>query len=136
MDMNGLLSGLASSQSQASGCGHEKRCCNNNNNNNNNGIFGGSSIILIIILLCFCGGFGGQGQNSGTVCGCDPKHVKELCRVGGSSGGCGGFGGGFGGEGGSGIWIIIVILLLFCGGRKQNRGCTNNFINIDNDEDC
>ncbi|GCD09806.1 hypothetical protein [Clostridium tagluense] len=124
MDMNGLLSGLASAQNN--GCDHNKKCCCNNNNNN--GIFGGSSIILIIILLCFCGGFGGQGQDCGTVCGCDPKHCKELCRCGPiNNGGCGGFGG-FGSGNGC-WWIIILILLCTCG--NQNRGCGSN-----NDDCC
>jgi len=122
MDMNSLLSGLAESQKNGS-----KKCdCDNDRNN------GGSSIILIIILLIlFCG----QGQrDSGTVCGCDPKHCKELCRCGPSSSGgfgLGGFGGGCGGfGGGSGIWIIVLILLFVSTGR-QNKGCTNNIINLD-----
>ena len=116
MDMNSLLSGLAESQKNGS-----KKCdCDNNNNN------GGNSIIFIIILLIlFCSQ--GQVRDSGTVCGCDPKHCKELCRCGPIS--SGGFGlGGFGG--GSGIWIIILILLFVSSGR-QNKGCTNNIINLD-----
>lgn len=129
MDMNSLLSGLADSQKNGS-----KSCsCNNNGNNGNCGGNGGNSIIWIIVLLfLFCG----QGQqDSGTVCGCDPKHCKELCRCGGSSNGNGIFGlGGLGGGcgGGSGIWIIILILLFVCSGNgRQNKGCTNNIINLD-----
>jgi len=113
VDMNGLLSGLANSQN--SGCDQNKKCCNNNN-----GIFGGNGIILIIILLIFCGGFGGQQVDNGTVCGCDPKHCKELCRCGPSAvGGIGGLGSGFGSW-----WIIILILLFACG--NQNKGCCSN----------
>ena len=38
------------------------------------------------------------GQNNGTVCGCDPKHCKELCRC-GSTNNSGIFGlGGLGGD--------------------------------------
>jgi len=126
MDMNSLLSGLAESQKNGS-----KKCDCNNNNNNNNG--GGNSIIwIIVLLLLFC--CQGQGQDSGIVCGCDPKHCKELCRCGPSTGGgfgLGGFGGGCGGfGGGSGIWIIILILLFACSGGR-NKGCTNNIINVD-----
>ena len=138
MDMNSLLSGLAESQKNGS-----KKCdCNNNHNDgcgcNNGGGFGGgggSIIWIIILLILFCGQ--GQGRDCGTVCGCDPKHCKELCRCGSSNSGgfgLGGFGGGFGGGcgGGSGIWIIILILLFACGGNnRQSKGCTNNIINLD-----
>ena len=129
MDMNGLLSGLASAQGNKGG-----KSCNNNGN-----CGGGNNIIWIIVLLFLVGGAGFGGQNvGGTVCGCDPKHVKKLCKVGGTStggfGGLGGFGGGLGCDGG-GIWIIIILLLFFCNGNK-NRGCTNNIINVDSDEDC
>lgn len=127
MDMNSLLSGLAESQKNGS-----KKCdCDNNNNNN-----GGNSIIwIIVLLLLFCS----QGQvDSGTVCGCDPKHCKELCRCGPSKTGgfgLGGLTGGLGGcGGGSGIWIIILILLFACSGGK-NKGCTNNIINLDGCEE-
>ncbi|MEK6266312.1 MAG: hypothetical protein N2B06_16320 [Clostridium sp.] len=129
--MNGLLSGLASAQGNKGG----------KNNNRGNGGFGGGGILWILVLLFLAGGTGLAGQNDGgTVCGCDPKHVKKLCKVGGSTGngygglGLGGFGGGLGADGG-GIWIIIILLLCFCGGNK-NRGCTNNIINVDSDEDC
>jgi len=123
VDMNGLLSGLANSQNN--GSDHDKKCCNNNN-----GIFGGSGIfVIIIILLFFCGGFGGQGQDCGTVCGCEPKHCKELCRCGAPTnvGGFGGFGGGCGSGFGSGFgiwWIIILIFLFSC--NNQNKGCCSN----------
>lgn len=132
MDMNGLLSGLASAQGNKGG-----KSCNNNGNCGRG--FGGNNIIWIIVLLFLVGGAGFGGQNEGgVVCGCDPKHVKKLCKVGGATGtgygGLGGFGGGLGGDGG-GIWVIIIILILFCGGNK-NRGCTNNIINVDSDEDC
>ena len=141
MDMNGLLSGLADSQKN----GSNKSCnCNNNgggcNNDGIGGFGGGGSIIWIIILLIlFCGQ--GQGQDNGTVCGCDPKHCKELCRCGPSTNngifGLGGFGGGCGGYGGgSGIWIIILILLFACSGNgRNNKGCTNNIINLDSCDD-
>ena len=42
----------------------------------------------------------------------------------------GGFGGGCGGSGNGGWWIIILILLFTCG--RQNKGCSNNIINLDN----
>lgn len=131
MDMNGLLSGLASAQGNTGG---NKKCCNNNNNNGIGGFGGGNSIIwIIIILLIFCGGFGGQ-QDCGTVCGCEKKHCKELCRCGGGSnvggfGGLGGFGGGCGS--GFGIWWIIILIFLFSCGNNQNKGCTTNIINVD-----
>ena len=138
--MNSLLSGLSCGKGNSGGkcnCGNGGRDCDDRG-----GCGGGNSIIWIIILLCLCGGFG-QGQNTGTVCGCKPKHCKELCRCGSSNtGGYGGFGGfgGFGGGcgGGSGIWLIIILLLCFCGGNgRQGKGCTNNFINLDNcEEDC
>ncbi|MBZ9688976.1 hypothetical protein G9F72_021900 [Clostridium estertheticum] len=115
MDVNELLSGLT----RKNECCPTRRCCNNNNNNN--GIFGGSSLIIIIILLCFCGGFGGERIESGTVCGCDPKHCKELCRCGSSNvGGCGGFGG-FGS--GFGSWFIIIIIILLFSNNNRNRCC-------------
>jgi hypothetical protein len=130
MDMNSLLSGLADSQKS----GNNKSCnCNNNGGGcDNGGIGGGSGIWIIVLLLLFCS----QGQqDNGTVCGCDPKHCKELCRCGSSTTGNGIFGlGGLGGGcgGGSGIWIIILILLLVCSGNgKNNKGCTNNIINLD-----
>lgn len=117
MDMNGLLSGL--SNSQGNDCGPTKKCCNNNN-----GIFGGNGIILIIVLLFLCGGLGQGQQNCGTVCGCDPKHCKELCRCGSSNvGGCGGLGGL--GTGNGCWWIIILLLLCFCGGN-QNKKCSDD----------
>jgi hypothetical protein len=119
--MNGLLSGLASSQgSQGNDCDHDhnKKCCNNNN-----GIFGGNGIILIIVLLFLCGGLGQGQQNCGTVCGCEKKHCKELCACGSSSSGCGGIGGLGGlGSGYGSWWIIILLLLCFCGGN-QNKKC-------------
>ena len=68
----------------------------------------------------YVGGFG-QGQDCGTVCGCEPKHCKELCRCGSSNNGglCGL--GGLGGLGsGNGCWWIIILILLFaCGMAKQ-----------------
>jgi len=133
MDMNSLLSGLA--ESQKNGSNSNKNCgCNNNGNG------GGNSIVwIIVLLLIFCSQ--GQAPVSGTVCGCKPKHCKEYCRcgvsepvgyggglgLGGLGGGCGGFGGG------SGIWIIILILLFACTGNngRNNKGCTNNIINLD-----
>ncbi|MCB2292937.1 hypothetical protein LGK95_05300 [Clostridium algoriphilum] len=133
MDMNSLLSGLAESQKNGS-----KKCdCDCDNNRNN----GGSSIIwIIVLLLLFCSQ--GQGADSGTVCGCEKKHCKELCRCGPSTNGngifgLGGFGGGCGGfGGGSGVWIIILILLLVCSGNgRNNKGCTNNIINLDSCDD-
>jgi len=126
MDMNSLLSGLADSQKN----GSNKGCNNNDNDCNNGGGFGGGNSIIwiIVLLLLFCSQ--GQGQDNGTVCGCDPKHCKELCRCGSSGSGNGLFGlGGLGG--GSGIWIIILILIFACSGGKQNKGCTNNIINLD-----
>ncbi|MBU3161293.1 hypothetical protein KPL37_16400 [Clostridium frigoris] len=136
MDMNDLLSGLADSQKN----GSNKSCnCNNDGGgcNNGGGLGGGSGIWIIVLLLLFCSQ--GQGQDNGTVCGCEPKHCKELCRCGGSSNnglfGLGGLGSGCGG--GSGIWIIVLILLLVCSGNgRNNKGCTNNIINLDScDED-
>jgi|GEM_PF-1229713 len=136
MDMNSLLSGLAESQK------NNKKCCKNDCDcDNNNGILGGggSIIWIIVLLLIFCGQ--GQGQDNGTVCGCDPKHCKELCRCGPTNNngifGLGGFGGGCGGfGGGSGIWIIILILLLVgTGNNNRGKGCTNNIINLDCDEE-
>jgi hypothetical protein len=127
VDMNSLLSGLANSQNNA--CCPTKKCgCGNNN-----------SIIWIIILLCLCGGFG-QGKGNNCVYGCKKKHCKKYCKCScndscGCETGCGtgGLGlGGFGGLGsGAGCWWIIILVLLFtCG--KQNRGCSNNIINLDN----
>lgn len=120
MDMNGLLSGLASAQGNQGGSGHGGggQC-----GGNNNGLFGGGIIWIIVLLFLFAGI--GQGQNNGTVCGCEPKHCKELCRCGSTNvGGCG-----FGGLGGLGSgngcwWIIILILLFACG--NQNKPCKNN----------
>ena len=139
MDMNGLLSGLADAQKN----GSNKSCnCNNKGNCGGDGLFGGggSIIWIIVLLLLFCSQ--GQGQDCGTVCGCEKKHCKELCRCGSSANGngifgLGGLGGGLGGcGGGSGIWIIILILLLVCSGNgKQNKGCTNNIINLDSCEE-
>jgi len=134
MDMNSLLSGLAESQkSESKGCK-----CNNGGGGCNNG--GGNSIVwIIVLLLIFCSQ--GQGRG-GTVCGCKPKHCKEYCRCGGDEpvGYGGGFGlGGFGGGcgGGSGIWIIILILIFACSGNngRNNKGCTNNIINLDSCDD-
>ncbi len=142
--MNSLLSGLNSGKGNSGGncnCGNGGGSCDVGGGGRGCGTGGGNSIIWIIILLCLCGGFG-KGQECGTVCGCEKKHCKELCKCGSSnSGGFGGFGGvgGFGGGcgGGSGIWIIIILLLCFCGGSgKQGKGCTNNFINLESDEDC
>lgn len=125
MDMNSLLSGLAQSQNNGS------KKCDCDNNNNNNGILGGNPIIWIIVLLFLCGGLG--GQNNGTVCGCDPKHCKELCRCGGTNNnglfGLGGLNGACGG--GSGIWLILLLIVFACGGN-QKKCCTNNIINLDN----
>lgn len=141
--MNSLLSGLSSGKGNSGGncnCGNGGGSCDVGGGCGGGcGTGGGNSIIWIIILLCLCGGFG-KGQECGTVCGCEKKHCKELCKCGSSNSGgfCGfgGFGGGCGG--GSGIWIIIILLLCFCGGSgKQGKGCTNNFINLDNcEEEC
>jgi hypothetical protein len=138
MDMNGLLSGLASAQGNKGG-----KSCNNNGNCGKGG-FGGGGIIWIIVLLFLVGGAGFGGQNQGGIqCGCRKKDLREFCSCGSSGsgyggaggyGGLGGLGGGLGCDGG-GIWIIIILLLCFCGGNK-NRGCTNNIINVDSDEDC
>jgi hypothetical protein len=132
--MNGLLSGLASAQ------GNQGNQGGNNNGKGGHGGFGGGGLIWIIALLFLVGGAGLGGQNeSPVVCGCDPKHVKKLCKVGGSTGngygglGLGGITNGLGADGG-GIWIIIILLLFFCNGNKS-RGCTNNIINVDSDED-
>ena len=123
MDMNSLLSGLGNSRNND--------CCSNKKCDCNDGGFGGNnSIIWIIILLCCCGGFG-KGQSCGTVCACKRKHCKEYCRCGCDSG-HGGFGGGFGGFGGGNCWWIIILVLLFTCNGRQNRGCTNNIINLDN----
>ena len=121
MDMNSLLSGLASSQNN--GCCPTKKCgCGGNNN---------SIILIIIILLCCCGGFG-QGRRNESFCGCKPKHCKKYCRCDCEDKCEDGFGGGFGGcfGGGFGCWWIIILILLFTCGR-QNRGCSNNIINLD-----
>ncbi|MBX4258352.1 hypothetical protein KTC96_17315 [Clostridium estertheticum] len=142
--MNSLLSGLAESQKNGSNkscnCNNDGGGCNNGGNCGGGfggGFGGGSGIWIIVLLLLFC--CQGQGQDNGTVCGCEPKHCKELCRCGSSSNGNGYFGlGGFGGGcgGGSGIWIIILILLLVCSGNgRQNKGCTNNIINLDSCDD-
>lgn len=122
MDMNSLLSGLASSQKPGSG----KNC----GTGGLGGFGGGNSIIWIIILLCLCGGFG-QGAETGSVCACKKKHCKEYCKCGFDSGvgGLGGFGGGNGCW-----WIIILLLLCTCGtgiGGRGGRGCTTNIINVD-----
>ena len=81
----------------------------------------------------------GRREVGGSICGCDPKHVKKFCKVtcndpcesdgGFGLGGFGGLGGGCGG--GSGIWILILILLFVSSGN-QKKGCTNNIINLDN----
>lgn len=136
MDMNDLLSGLGNSRNNSS-CNTKKCDCGSGGF----GGFGGgnNSIIWIILLLCFCCGGFGKGQGIGTVCACKKKHCKEYCKCGSDDygyGGLGGFGGfgGFGGGLGSGYgcwWIIILLLLCTCNG-KQNRGCTNNIINLDN----
>jgi hypothetical protein len=134
VDMNSLLSGLANSQNN--GCCSTKKCgCGGNNN----------SIIWIIILLCICGCGQGKGHGSNCFYGCKKKHCKKYCKCSccdscgcdsGHDGGFGGLGSGFGGFGGLGSggfgcwWIIILILLCTCG--KQNRGCSNNIINLDN----
>jgi hypothetical protein len=117
VDMNGLLSGLASAQGNSGGGG--QGC-----GNNNNGIFGGG-IIWIIVLLFLVGGIG-QGQNNGTVCGCDPKHCKELCRCGSNnnSGLCGLGGLGGLGSGNGCLWIILLLIVCFCG--NQNKPCKNH----------
>ncbi|MFT5871766.1 MAG: hypothetical protein ACI8WT_000687 [Clostridium sp.] len=131
--MNSLLSGLAESQKNG---GNKNNNCNNNGNCGGGGGFGGggSIIWIIVLLLIFCGQ--GQGQDCGTVCGCEKKHCKELCRCGGSTNngifGLGGLGGGCGGlGGGSGIWLILLLIVFACGGN-QKKGCTNNIINLDN----
>jgi hypothetical protein len=127
VDMNSLLSGLASAQNN--GNSPNKQCCNNNN-----GGFGGNSIIWIIVLLFLFVGQG-QGHVGGTVCGCKKKHCKELCRCGNNNPvGCGIGGlGSLGGLGsGYGCWWIIILVLLFACGGNQKKGCTNNIINLDN----
>lgn len=126
MDVNSLLSGLASSQN--------KGCCSTNKG----GFGGGNSIIWIIILLCLCGGWG-QGHVDNCFYGCKKKHCKKYCKC--SCGdsckcnsGCGsglGLGSIFGGLGsGCGCWWIII-LLLFCACGRQNSGCSNNIIKLD-----
>jgi hypothetical protein len=125
VDMNSLLSGLGNSRNNE--CCSTKKCdCNDGG-----GFGGNNSIIWIIILLCCCCGGFGKGQSCGTVCACKKKHCKEYCRCGCDSG-YGGFGGGFGGFGGGNCWWIIILVLLFTCNGRQNRGCTNNIINLDN----
>lgn len=124
MDMNSLLSGLGNSRNND--------CCSNKRCECNNGNFGGNNwIILIIILLFCCGGFG-QGQGCGTVCACKKKHCREMCRCGSDAGFGGGFGGFGGFGGGNGCWWIIILIFLFACNGRQNRGCSNNIINLDN----
>jgi hypothetical protein len=133
--MNDLLSGLGNSRNNAS-CNTKQCGCGGGGLG---GFGGNNSIIWIILLLCFCCGGLGQGQGRGTVCGCKKKHCKELCRCGSNNYGGFGLGSGFGSGCGSGFgsgfgcwWIIILVLLFTCNGNKQNRGCTNNIINLDN----
>ena len=125
MDMNGLLSGLADAQSHKD----NRRCdCDDRND----GIFGGGIIWIIVLFFLFAGGgWGGQCQDDGIVCGCEPKHCKELCRCGSRNSGFGGFGG-FGGGcgGGFGIWWIIIIIVLFASNRNK-RCCSDNLSNLD-----